>query len=158
VSNDVARAVLEPYAPASVPAGTSWRGRLGLAADAVLSGVPKPKITEQGKRRKEQREKRAAAISEKQGAKDFYLSWEWKRLRYQALKLHGRRCQCCGWAPGDSDGHLVVDHIKPRRHYPELELDLSNLQVLCNDCNMGKGSAYEDDFRTVAERHRLTVQ
>lgn len=88
----------------------------------------------------------------------FYASWEWKRVRYEAIKLHGRRCQCCGWEPGQSAGHLVVDHIKPRRRYPELELDLSNLQVLCNDCNMGKGAAYEDDFRTFEERHRATIQ
>lgn len=81
---------------------------------------------------------------------DFYTSWEWKRVRYEALRIHGQRCQCCGWQPGDtSGGRLVVDHIKPRRKFPELALDVENLQVLCNDCNMGKSNVYEDDFRGI---------
>lgn len=78
----------------------------------------------------------------------FYASWEWKRLRYEAIKLHGQRCQCCGWRPGDTpNNRLVVDHIKSIRRYPHLKLVLKNLQVLCNDCNMGKGADYEDDWR-----------
>lgn len=85
----------------------------------------------------------------------FYASWEWKKVRYEALKIHGRRCQCCGWRPGDTDhGWLVVDHIKPRSKYPELELDVSNLQTSCNDCNMGKSNIYEDDFRDVDDWFR----
>ena len=82
----------------------------------------------------------------------FYSSWEWKRVRYEALKIHGRRCQCCGWQPGDTPhGHLVVDHIKPRRRFPALELSVDNLQVLCNDCNMGKGAVHQDDYRTLED-------
>jgi 5-methylcytosine-specific restriction endonuclease McrA len=158
VSNEIARVTLEPYVPADTPTGMGWRARLGLAADAVLSNVPKPKITEQGKKDRERRAASAARAASKKAADDFYASWEWKRVRYEALKIHGRRCQCCGWQPGDCDGHLVVDHIKPRRRYPELELELSNLQVLCNDCNMGKGAAYEDDFRSLEVRHRATIQ
>ena len=83
-------------------------------------------------------------------SKSFYSTWDWKKLRYEALKIHGTRCQCCGWQPGDTDhGHLVVDHIKPRSKFPALQLDLNNLQVLCNDCNMGKSNIHEDDFRGV---------
>ena len=41
----------------------------------------------------------------------------------------------------------MVDHIKPRSRYPALELTLTNLQVLCNDCNMGKSNDDETDFR-----------
>lgn len=82
----------------------------------------------------------------------FYSSWEWKAARYEALKAHGRRCQCCGWRPGDTEhGYLVVDHIKPRLKYPELSLCVPNLQVLCNDCNMGKSNVWEDDFRDVED-------
>jgi len=80
----------------------------------------------------------------------FYTSWEWKRARYEALRIHGNRCQCCGWTPNDTKhGHLVVDHIKPRSKHPSLQLDVNNLQVLCNDCNMGKSNVYEDDYRTL---------
>ena len=31
-----------------------------------------------------------------------------------------------------------VDHIKPRSKYPKLALVKSNLQVMCEDCNLGK--------------------
>lgn len=79
---------------------------------------------------------------------DFYQSWEWKAARFEAIKMHGQRCQCCGWQPGDTtSGRLVVDHIKPRSRFPSLALDVSNLQVLCNDCNMGKSNVHTDDFR-----------
>jgi 5-methylcytosine-specific restriction endonuclease McrA len=82
----------------------------------------------------------------------FYSTWEWKQVRYEALRLHGRRCQCCGWRPGDTEGgRLVVDHIKPRSKFPSLELDVGNLQVLCNDCNQGKSNVYTDDYRNVED-------
>lgn len=88
----------------------------------------------------------------------FYSSWAWKKLRYEALAKFEHRCQCCGWQPGDTErGHLVVDHIKPRRHYPELELSLSNVQILCNDCNMGKGHHYADDFRRMDEAFKAML-
>lgn len=77
----------------------------------------------------------------------FYNSWEWKKARYAAIIMHGRRCMCCGWSPtSGGDGHLVVDHIKALKLRPDLALDVSNLQILCNDCNMGKAQR-SDDFR-----------
>ena len=79
--------------------------------------------------------------------KEFYLSWEWKGLRYKVLNKYGRKCMCCGGEPPNV--RLVVDHIKPRSKYPELEMDESNLQVLCNDCNMGKSNKCEKDFRGI---------
>lgn len=72
----------------------------------------------------------------------FYESREWKVLRYKAIKLHGAVCQLCG-----ATGQMHVDHIKPRSKYPELELRLDNLQVLCADCNIGKGAWDESDWR-----------
>jgi hypothetical protein len=69
--------------------------------------------------------------------KGFYSSPQWLRLRYKALLIHGAKCMVCGRA--NKDGIIMhVDHIKPRCRYPELQLELSNLQVLCSDCNMGK--------------------
>lgn len=76
----------------------------------------------------------------------FYDSWEWKKLRYQVLKKHGAKCMLCGRTPDDG-AKICVDHIKPRALFPELELEESNLQVLCNDCNMGKGRWDESDWR-----------
>jgi hypothetical protein len=80
---------------------------------------------------------------------EFYKSWEWKALRYDVLQQHERRCMCCGAGPS-SGIRIVVDHIKPVRWYWHLRLHPDNLQVLCDDCNMGKGSRDETDFRPVA--------
>lgn len=84
---------------------------------------------------------------------DFYASREWRVLRYSALKLHGAACQCCGSSA--KDGKVMhVDHIKPRSKYPGLELTLSNLQVLCEDCNLGKLHLDETDWRPVEAETR----
>ena len=76
----------------------------------------------------------------------FFASQEWKQLRYIALKNAGGCCQCCG-AQSTIDLPLHVDHIKPRSRYPELELEIDNLQVLCPDCNQGKCAWDDTDWR-----------
>lgn len=78
--------------------------------------------------------------------KDFFTSTEWKQLRYLALKNNGASCQCCGAKAGNGV-QLHVDHIKPRSRFPELELCLDNLQILCGDCNIGKGAWDATDWR-----------
>lgn len=76
----------------------------------------------------------------------FLKTFEWRQLRMIVLKKRGARCECCGASP--RDGIVIhVDHIKPRRKYPELALTESNLQVLCEVCNHGKGSWDETDWR-----------
>ena len=35
-----------------------------------------------------------------------------------------------------------IDHIKPRKFFPELALDILNLQLLCAKCNKRKGNKY----------------
>jgi 5-methylcytosine-specific restriction endonuclease McrA len=74
---------------------------------------------------------------------DFLRSFEWRQLRFQALQKYGRRCQCCGSTP-ESGAIMHVDHVKSRRSRPELALDINNLQVLCADCNHGKGNLTVD--------------
>jgi len=76
----------------------------------------------------------------------FYKTIEWRRARYQAIKIHGNRCQLCGAGPQDGIT-LHVDHIKPRSLFPELCLDFNNLQVLCEDCHIAKGIEHFDDCR-----------
>ena len=77
---------------------------------------------------------------------DFLQSFEWRAVRMMALKLNGARCQCCGASP-KTGAVLNVDHIKPRKTHPQLALDINNLQVLCGDCNHGKGNWDETDWR-----------
>ena len=92
---------------------------------------------EEYKRRRSRRRK----VKRERREKDrFYTSREWYELRYQALKLSRGCCELCGAVGGDPNNPLHVDHIKPRARYPELELKLTNLQILCRACNMGKGA------------------
>lgn len=81
-----------------------------------------------------------------EASNEFLSSYEWRKIRMEALKKHGRRCQCCGASPANG-AVLNVDHIKPRLEYPHLALELSNLQVLCHDCNHGKGNWDKTDWR-----------
>jgi 5-methylcytosine-specific restriction endonuclease McrA len=79
-------------------------------------------------------------------AADFYSSREWRRLRYRALRELGNRCCLCGACP-NTGAVLHVDHIQPRSKRPDLALELSNLQVLCEDCNLGKSNRDSFDYR-----------
>lgn len=86
---------------------------------------------------------------------EFYKSWEWRTLRMEILKEQGRACKCCGSEPGmlDAAGNpvrIVVDHIKPLSKFWNLRLVKSNLQVLCDECNQGKGNWDQTDFREPA--------
>lgn len=76
----------------------------------------------------------------------FYKSYEWRKLRYKVLKKYGATCMVCGRER--ENGFMIhVDHIKPLRKYWELRLDANNLQVLCDECNHGKGNWDETDWR-----------
>ena len=79
-------------------------------------------------------------------AKKFYQSREWRELRYSVLRDSGFACKCCGRSPSKDRITLHVDHIIPRSKSIELQLDSSNLQVLCEDCNIGKSNKFEDKF------------
>lgn len=79
-------------------------------------------------------------------SKEFLYTYEWRRVRMEALKKYGARCQCCGATPA-LGAVMNVDHIKPRALFPALALDVDNLQVLCSDCNHGKGNWDMTDWR-----------
>lgn len=76
---------------------------------------------------------------------EFYKSRAWRELRLEALR-NMRNCQACGRGPQHGIV-LHVDHIQPRYRAPHLSLVLSNCQVFCEDCNVGKGAWDETDFR-----------
>lgn len=79
-------------------------------------------------------------------AQDFYSSKAWKELRYIALKQSGGCCTLCGARACDGVS-LHVDHITPRSVDPSKELDINNLQILCQDCNVGKSNRDGIDWR-----------
>lgn len=76
----------------------------------------------------------------------FYESDIWRNMRYEVFRKYGQKCLKCGVA-----GHkkqLHVDHVKPKVRYPELALDIRNLQILCQDCNWEKAAKDETDWRS----------
>jgi 5-methylcytosine-specific restriction endonuclease McrA len=86
---------------------------------------------------------------------EFYRSWDWRTIRMATLIKHGQRCQCCGATPDATDMtgkpvRLCVDHIKPISKFWHLRLEPSNLQILCDECNQGKGNWDQTDFRKPA--------
>lgn len=86
--------------------------------------------------------------------KNFYKSKAWLELRYQILREQEHVCALCG-QERSANLSLHVDHIKPRSKHPELELDKHNLQILCEDCNLGKSNKYHDDWRDNQDRNSL---
>ena len=73
-------------------------------------------------------------------------STEWKLLREKVIEHYGCKCMRCGKVP-KTTSQVNVDHIKPRKYYPELTFDFENLQVLCGRCNQNKGNKNIIDYR-----------
>lgn len=69
---------------------------------------------------------------------------KWQSLRYEVLREQGKKCACCETLKGP----FHVDHIKPKSKFPELTFIKANLQVLCEDCNLGKSYKWADDWRS----------
>lgn len=82
-----------------------------------------------------------------QGGKNFYLSPEWRKLKYQAFLRYGNSCNCCGRSRKFHNIVLHVDHIKPRSKFPDLALEISNLQILCEECNLAKSNTDQTKWR-----------
>ena len=68
-------------------------------------------------------------------------------LRARILERDGFRCRRCGCGPNDA--RLVIDHVIPVAR-GGLTID-TNLQVLCDPCNQGKGDRLPvaHDFRGI---------
>jgi len=77
----------------------------------------------------------------------FYKSREWRELRVAVLEKYECKCMMCGCSPKEHGIVVHVDHIKPRSTHPHLELQADNLQILCEDCNLGKSNYYITDWR-----------
>ncbi len=58
-------------------------------------------------------------------------------MRYEKLTESGGKCSLCGRSAKDGI-KLHVDHIIP--FSKEGKTELKNLQILCQDCNLGKGA------------------
>lgn len=128
--------------------------KIGL--DRIFKALPKPITPKKEKKastlrkRIKQLEKQNRRLRKKHPTPEerkphpFYDSREWRELRYSAIKKYGRKCMACL----STEKTIHVDHIKPRSKFPDLALELSNLQILCADCNLGKSNKDATDWRS----------
>lgn len=93
---------------------------------------------------------RATELIEYAKKREFLRGKKWRIARYATLMQQGNWCRCCGRRPPDVI--LNVDHIQPRSLRPDLAYDFNNLQVLCDDCNAGKGNTDSTDWRNPAAK------
>ena len=79
-------------------------------------------------------------------------------IKNEIRRKHGMVCAGCGCMIRLTIMRHV-DHIKPKKIYPELEFLYSNLQVLCRPCNAHKSTYDGDDWKEVVlERRRKTAK
>jgi hypothetical protein len=81
-------------------------------------------------------------------SREFCLLPEWKSLRKKVLFAFGKRCMKCNKLFNSPH----VDHIKPRSRYQHLQLEITNLQVLCKKCNQDKSDINTIDYRTESQK------
>ena len=74
----------------------------------------------------------------------------WRKLRMEAIEVYGGNCAACGRNQKDHGVVIHVDHINPKARAPSFALHFSNLQLLCEECNLGKGKDFTTDWRPVA--------
>lgn len=126
---------------------------IGSFLQTVRSSVGEWRKVSQSRRAAIMRAEAYAAIApeETEQEDDFYRSQRWRRLRYDFLKTAKAVCNACGRSRADHGIVVHVDHIQPRSKHPLLALEITNLQVLCEDCNMGKGNRDDIDWRSTPQ-------
>lgn len=113
-----------------------------LSYTSKVAAIKRNERIENGTYKEKNRKPRSKTELSKSVVKSdmFYLTWDWRKLRAKVLNNKGFKCCWCNRNPRDHGVVLHVDHIKPKSKYPELALEESNLQVLCEDCNVGKSN------------------
>ena len=74
---------------------------------------------------------------------DFLKSEEWFILKAKTIAKYGCQRMKCEKTIKQWSG-INVDHIKPRKFFPDLRNDPDNLQILCGTCNKNKGNSVAD--------------
>ena len=96
-----------------------------------LTGIPAPDVCRPVPVHKERKSKTTERAR-------FYRSAEWRAVREIVFVRDGRICVKC-----KSQENLNIDHILPRSKYRHLQLEPSNLRVLCWPCNKAKAAKIE---------------
>ena len=117
--------------PQKAPEDWSWQPK--------TEDIPALKVAGSNKKKRK--------LVTKKDNSEFYASDEWRALRMRVIEKNESKCMACGRSPKNHGVVIHVDHIKPRSKYPQLSLAFDNLQLLCEDCNFGKGNKYITDWR-----------
>lgn len=58
-------------------------------------------------------------------------------------------CAYCEVSEGYKRGHgaFGVDHYRPKKHFPHLDCEYSNLYYCCNECNWHKGASWPNEIQ-----------
>lgn len=108
-----------------------------------------PAVSKQMKRSRDvERKELMAPGYTREKAKGFYFTPEWRSLRVNIIEDQKGRCQMCGRSYKDHGVVIHVDHIIPLSIDWSKRLDKNNLQLLCEDCNLGKSNHYTTDWRS----------
>lgn len=75
----------------------------------------------------------------------FYSSPEWQRVRHQVLIRDNFHCVWCN-EDVSGKGKARIDHIKMKKQYPELALDINNLRTLCASCDNKRHSREHNPY------------
>lgn len=89
-------------------------------------------------------------------SKIFFKSRKWKVLRKEAIRLMGRTCMRCN-KQKLLGAHLHVDHVIPRSVDLSRQLDITNLQILCKECNVDFKGTQSFDYRSEYIKHMLAT-
>lgn len=131
------------------PARQPWEWHDNVVAE-IRSGLRRVRQEEADRREAYIAQQAILAAQQIPGA-GFYRSVQWRAVRYKVLTKSAGVCEACRRSSKDHGVALHVDHILPRSQYPALALDESNLQVLCDDCNIGKGVDDTTDWRDASQ-------
>lgn len=104
-----------------------------FSRDMILEEMKK--IKEDKKASKEEEIARKKRLAEMEYERSLMSA----KLRYDVLKRDNYRCVVCGASASDGVTQLHVDHIIPIAKGGKTEM--SNLQTLCQRCNLGKGTS-----------------
>lgn len=90
----------------------------------------------------------------RQRSSDLYHTNRWTRLS-RAFRAEHPLCECCR-SQGRVKPAEVVDHIIPYPICGETGFyDRSNLQSLCQDCNIAKGNRDKKDIEAWKKQHSI---
>ena len=124
--------------------GLDWAWKDPDNKESVKVVLPKVTLSKKERRKRKKGKRKILTKSEPE---KFYVSKEWRRLRYRVIKKYDACCMACGRSKKEHGVVIHVDHIKPKSTHPNLALEFENLQLLCEDCNIGKSNKCQVDWR-----------